>query len=106
MDAQVGRVIERLEAEGLGKDTFVVVTSDHGESLGEHGEKSHGFFVYDATLHVPLILKSAASMPVGERIAAPVRTIDVLPTVLEALAVPVPEEAQGRSLLSLVRGET
>jgi arylsulfatase A-like enzyme/Tfp pilus assembly protein PilF len=105
VDAQVGRVLETLEAKGLGKDTLVVVTSDHGESLGEHGEKSHGFFVYDATLRVPLILRSAASLPAGERIATPVRTIDVFPTVLEALDVPVPEDTQGRSLLSLVRGE-
>ncbi len=104
-DAQVGRVLERLETEGLAKDTLVVVTSDHGESLGEHGEKSHGFFVYDATLHVPLILKSAASLPAGKRVAASVRTIDIFPTALEALAVPVPEEAQGSSLLPLVRGE-
>ncbi len=105
VDAQIGRVLEALETEGLGKDTLVVVTSDHGESLGEHGEKSHGFFVYDATLRVPLILKSAASLPAGERIATPVRSIDILPTVLEALKVPVPEEAQGRSLLSLVSAE-
>jgi len=105
VDAQVGRVLETLEAKGLGKDTLVVVTSDHGESLGEHGEKSHGFFVYDATLRVPLILKSAASLPAGERIATPVRTIDIFPTVLEALDVPVPDESQGRSLLSLVKGE-
>ncbi|MGH9390804.1 MAG: sulfatase, partial [Vicinamibacteria bacterium] len=104
-DAQVGRVLETLEAEGLAKDTLVVVTSDHGESLGEHGEKSHGFFVYDATLRVPLILKSASSLPAGKRIAAPARTIDILPTVLEALAVPAPEETQGRSLLPLVKGE-
>ena len=106
VDAQVGRVLEALDASELGKDTLVVVTSDHGESLGEHGEKSHGFFVYDATLRVPLILKSAASLPAGERIATPVRTIDIFPTVLEALQVPVPVEAQGRSLLAVVRGET
>jgi len=106
VDAQVGRVLEALEANGLGKDTLVVVTSDHGESLGEHGEKSHGFFVYDATLRVPLILKSPASFPAGERIATPVRTIDVFPTVLEALEVPVPEDTQGRSLMPLLAGET
>jgi arylsulfatase A-like enzyme/Flp pilus assembly protein TadD len=104
-DAQVGEVIERLEAEGLAKNTLVVVTSDHGESLGEHGEKSHGFFVYDTTLRVPLILKSAASLPAGKKVAASVRIIDIFPTALEALAVPIPEEIQGRSLLPLVTGE-
>jgi arylsulfatase A-like enzyme/tetratricopeptide (TPR) repeat protein len=105
VDAQVGQVLETLAAKGLGKNTLVVLTSDHGESLGEHGEKSHGFFVYDATLRVPLILKSVSSLPEGERIAAPVRTVDILPTILEALAVPVPEQSQGRSLLTLVSGE-
>ena len=106
VDGEVGRVLETLAASGVEKDTLLVVTSDHGESLGEHGEKSHGFFVYDATLRVPLILKSAASLPAGKRVATPVRTIDIFPTVLEALQVPVPEGAQGRSLLTVVRGET
>ncbi len=105
VDAQVGRVLETIETSGLGENTLVVFTSDHGESLGEHGEKSHGFFVYDATLRVPLILKSAASIPEGERVATAVRTIDILPTALEALEIPVPEEVQGRSLLSLARGD-
>ncbi len=105
VDAQVGRVLETLEAKGVADDTVIVVTSDHGESLGEHGEKTHGFFVYDSTLRVPLILKSARSFPEGERIAAPVATIDILPTVLETLEVPVPDEARGRSLLPLMEGE-
>ncbi len=105
VDAQVGRVLRTLEAEGVDDNTVIVLTSDHGESLGEHGEKSHGFFVYDATLRVPLILKSSASFPAGVRIATPVATVDILPTVLETLEVEVPEEARGRSLLPLVRGE-
>ncbi|HJS75217.1 MAG TPA: sulfatase, partial [Vicinamibacteria bacterium] len=81
VDEQVGRVLEALAAKGEGDDTLVVLTSDHGESLGEHGEKSHGFFVYEATLRVPLILKSARSLPGEVRIAPPVRSIDILPTV-------------------------
>lgn len=105
VDEQVGRVLEALEASSLEANTLVVLTSDHGESLGEHGEKSHGFFVYDATLHVPLILKGSSSLPAGERVATPVRVIDIFPTVLEAVEVPVPQEVQGRSLLALVRGE-
>jgi arylsulfatase A-like enzyme/tetratricopeptide (TPR) repeat protein len=100
-DAQVGAALQALERKGLSKNTLVVLTSDHGESLGEHGERSHGFFVYDATLRVPLIMKSASSLPSGKRVAAPVRAIDVMPTILEALAIP----AGGRSLLPLVRGE-
>jgi arylsulfatase A-like enzyme/predicted Zn-dependent protease len=105
VDSQLGRVLESLETKGLSKATLVVLTSDHGESLGEHGEKSHGFFVYDATLRVPLILKSASSLPAGERIAAPARTVDIFPTVLDALEIPAPEESQGRSLMPVVSGE-
>jgi arylsulfatase A-like enzyme len=105
VDAQVGRVLETLAAKGISKSTLVIVTSDHGESLGEHGEKSHGFFVYESTLRVPLMVRGPMVFPEGERIAAPARTIDILPTVLEALAVPAPEGIQGRSLLPLVRGE-
>jgi arylsulfatase A-like enzyme/Flp pilus assembly protein TadD len=105
VDEQVGRVLEALAAKGAEDETLVVLTSDHGESLGEHGEKSHGFFVYEATLRVPLILWSASSLPRGVRIAPPVRSVDVLPTVLETLEIPVPEETQGRSLLPFVRGE-
>jgi arylsulfatase A-like enzyme/Tfp pilus assembly protein PilF len=104
VDGEVGRVLEAVASRGLDDDTLVVVTSDHGESLGEHGEKSHGFFVYDATLRVPLIVKGA-SIASGKRIATPVRSIDILPTVLEAVAVPVPEGAQGRSLVPLLAGQ-
>ncbi len=101
-DEQVGRVLDALDKRSRPDGTLVVVTSDHGESLGEHGEKSHGFFVYDATLRVPLILRETGSISPGTRIVSPARTIDIFPTVLEALSVPVPAEAQGRSLLPLV----
>ena len=102
VDAQIGTVLAALDARGLRETTLVVVTSDHGESLGEHGEKSHGFFVYDSTLHVPLILEGWSALPEGERIREPVRTIDILPTLLEALEISPPEAVQGRSLLPLI----
>ncbi|HEY7817837.1 MAG TPA: tetratricopeptide repeat protein, partial [Vicinamibacteria bacterium] len=105
VDAQVGRVLEALDAKGIEGDTLIVITSDHGESLGEHGEKSHGFFVYDATLRVPMILKSVRSLPGGVRIPSAVRTIDLLPTILEAVEISVPGEAEGRSLLPLLAGD-
>jgi choline-sulfatase len=105
VDAQIGAVLEALERKVNRDRTLVVVTSDHGESLGEHGEKSHGFFVYDSTLRVPLILASDGQLPAGKRISSPVRSIDVLPTVLEMLELPPPTGIQGRSLLPLVRGD-
>jgi arylsulfatase A-like enzyme/Flp pilus assembly protein TadD len=102
VDAQIGALLDSLAAGDLRNDTLVVVTSDHGESLGEHGEKSHGFFVYDSTLKVPLILSSPGSLPTGVRVRTTARIVDVFPTVLEALALPVPDLVQGRSLLERI----
>jgi tetratricopeptide (TPR) repeat protein len=80
-----------------------VFIGDHGESLGRHGETSHGFFVYDATIRVPFILR-APNQPSGRRVAAQVSSIDLMPTVLDALQVPAPSSVQGRSLLGLAAG--
>lgn len=105
-DAQVGRVLRFLKAQGLYPRTLIVVAGDHGEGLGEHGEKTHGFFIYDSTLHVPLIVK----LPVGRnarpaRISEDVSTVDVLPTVLDALHLEAPAQLQGQSLLPRLRGK-
>jgi tetratricopeptide (TPR) repeat protein len=66
----------------------VVVTSDHGEGLGDHGEDEHGFFVYDTTLHVPLVLRWPGRLPAGVRLSGQFRGLDLLPTVLELLGAP------------------
>src|SRR5712692_3142466 len=83
-DAQVGRLIRFLKGKGLYRNTLIVLSGDHGESLGEHGEKTHGFFIYNATLHVPVIFHlpggvSAKTMPELVSLA------DLMPTVLKAL---------------------
>ena len=84
-------------------DTLVVLTADHGESLGEHGEMTHGLFAYEATLRVPLILfQRGAIKPLV--VAAPVRHVDILPTILDAVGAPVPSPLDGRSLLPLAGG--
>ena len=84
-------------------DTLVVFTADHGESLGEHGEMTHGLFAYEGTLRVPLILFQRAGL--GARtVAAPVRHVDILPTVLDAVGAPVPASLDGRTLLPLAAG--
>lgn len=106
-DAQVGRLISYLKQQGLYGRTLIVLAGDHGEGLGEHGEKTHGFFIYNTTMHVPLIVKPAgrdATAP--KRIAEPVNLVDVLPTTLELLKLPVPAEVQGRSLLPLFQGKS
>ncbi len=98
-DASLGRLFERLDLAS----TIVVVTADHGESLGEHGEDDHGFFLYDATLKVPLLVRAPGVAPrvVGEQ----VRSIDIAPTIA-ALAGLAPQSGlDGESLVPLLRGQ-
>jgi arylsulfatase A-like enzyme/Flp pilus assembly protein TadD len=104
-DELVGRLDSALERLGLRGETLLVVTSDHGEGLGEHGESVHGFFVYESTLHVPLLVRGPG-IPPGGRLAVTARSIDLFPTVLELMAVPVPAglRLSGRSLASALRG--
>jgi choline-sulfatase len=100
-DAQVGRLISFLKANGLYRNTLIVLTGDHGESLGEHGEKTHGFFIYNATLHVPVIIRlPGASSP--KVVSEMVSLADLMPTVLDALKFDVPSQVQGVNLLPLM----
>jgi arylsulfatase A-like enzyme/Tfp pilus assembly protein PilF len=87
-DHELGRLLAWLKGRGLYAGTLIVLVSDHGESLGEHGEREHGFFIYNSTTHVPLIVKPAAGsrMRSGRR-ADPVETIAVAPTLLEMAGV-------------------
>jgi len=104
-DELVGRLDATLERLGLGKNTLLVVTSDHGESLGEHGEEVHGYFVYEATLRVPLLARGPG-VPAGTRLHETFRSVDVLPTLLDLLRVTPPAGAHlsGRSLAGPLRG--
>jgi tetratricopeptide (TPR) repeat protein len=88
----------------LADRTIVIVAGDHGEGLGEHGEETHGFFVYESSMHVPLIIRAPFSNTAGRRVAQPVRTVDILPTVLDLLQVPVPDSLAGVSLAPLLAG--
>jgi arylsulfatase A-like enzyme/Tfp pilus assembly protein PilF len=102
-DAQVGRLLDALAADGRLAETLVVVLGDHGEMLGEKGEQTHGFFVYDAAVRIPLIVAGPAvpARVVGDQ----VRIVDVMPTLLDLLGYPPAVSAQGTSLLPLARGE-
>jgi tetratricopeptide (TPR) repeat protein len=86
----------------LAENTIVVVVGDHGESLGDHGESEHGYFVYDATVRVPFIIRVPGAGLQGVRVPAQVRTIDVLPTILELVDVGPPEKVHGQSLVPLM----
>jgi arylsulfatase A-like enzyme/Flp pilus assembly protein TadD len=100
VDSAIGRFRQVLQARGLLTDTLLVLTSDHGESLGEHGEETHGYFIYQSTLRVPLILHWPHAAGHPARIENPVSLIDVAPTVLDFLGVPKPPQFQGHSLLA------
>jgi arylsulfatase A-like enzyme len=101
VDSQIGRLLQALEQRQLLDRTVVVVLGDHGEALGEHGERDHGIFVYENVLRVPLIVRAPALRPT--RIEEIVRLTDVMPTVLDVLEVPSPP-VDGVSLIGLMRG--
>ena len=96
-DAQIARVLAWLDAHALRDRTLVVVAGDHGEGLGDHGERTHGMLLYDSTLRVPLIV----SMPgVAAAKREPVSLADIAPTMLRATGVAVPPAMKGRDLLA------
>jgi len=103
-DELVGRIDAALVANGLRDDTLLVVTSDHGEGLDEHGEAVHGFFVYETTLHVPFLVRGPGIAP-GTKLGVVARSVDVLPTALDllGLAEQTPR-VSGRSLAPALRG--
>ncbi len=104
-DAYLGDLFATLRERGLYDDALIVVTSDHGESLGEHGQIGHGG-LYLEQLLVPLIVKFPKAWGIGpRRVSRPVALIDVMPTVLQACGVALPAGLDGRSLLPLVRGQ-
>ncbi|MCX6557229.1 MAG: sulfatase-like hydrolase/transferase [Candidatus Aminicenantes bacterium] len=103
MDAELGKFFAFLKAQGLWENTLIVVTADHGEMLGEHGEDGHGFFVYEGAVHVPLIIRSPWHLP-AQRVQTTVEHVDVVPTILEALGVRAGKTLQGKSLLGLAFG--
>ena len=78
---------------------MIVMMSDHGESLGAHGESMHGIFLYDETIHVPLLFKLPGALLAGKRVTTRVRLVDVAPTLLSMLSLPLPPTFQGQSLL-------
>ena len=109
-DAAIGKLIGALQQRKLYGNTAVIVVADHGESLGAHGEDRHGVFLYDETIHVPLLIK----LPEGQltaksattRVAAKVRLVDIAPTLLEIAAIPVPSQMLGQSLLRIAKSKS
>lgn len=133
VDAVAGKLLQALKARGLFDNTLITVTADHGESLGAHGEDTHGVFIYDETIQVPLLIKlprEATGAPAdrkpalkktrlsrapdqspqgtkstasGKRIDSRVELVDIMPTMLEVVKMPTPTQVQGKSLLELIQ---
>ena len=103
VDAALGPLLQPILDAQRGRDTLVVLTADHGESLGEHGEMTHGLFAYEATLRVPLILYQPHRLA-ARVVTEPVRHVDIVPTILDALGVALPAPLDGRSLLPVAGG--
>ena len=102
-DAQLGRLLRAVDDKGALARTVVLATADHGESLGEHGEGTHGLFVYDATLRVPWIV-AGPGIAAGRVPSTIARGIDVLPTLLDYSGLPIPPAVEGRSLRPALEG--
>jgi choline-sulfatase len=96
-DSALANFVEHLKKHGWYENSLIIVVGDHGEGLGEHHEQTHGIFLYDSTLHVPLIIKLPTRSD-GSVIQSQVRTIDLLPTVLDLLNISPPERLDGESL--------
>lgn len=103
-DEAVGRILETLKASGLADDTIVVITSDHGELLGEHDEIGHGPKLWAPVLDVPLVIYDPRN-PEKRRVDTRVGIVDIMPTLLEMSGHDVPEGIEGRSLVPALRGK-
>jgi arylsulfatase A-like enzyme/tetratricopeptide (TPR) repeat protein len=102
MDSAIDRLLAKITELKLDDRTLVVVTGDHGEGLGEHGESTHGMFLYRTTLHVPLLIRIPGGA--SRHVADVVRHVDVAPTILDLLGLPVAPSMQGASLLPVIAG--
>jgi len=103
VDSAIGRLLTELRARGLYDQSLIVVVADHGEAFGEHGEWSHGLFLYDETLHVPLLIKLPATDSARPRIESRVGLVDIAPTLLQEVGIAAPAAMQGQSLLELMK---
>lgn len=103
-DEIIGQLLDHLRAKELYDRATIVLLSDHGEGLGDHGEDEHGIFLYRDTIQVPLVVKMPGSRRGGTRVAAPVQHIDVSPTILDLAGLTIPSGARGRSLRPVLEG--
>ena len=104
-DHCIGQVLDKLKELGLYDSTLVIITSDHGEMLGEHGEVEHGYFIYQSAIRVPLIFKLPRSSE-SQRISRLVGIVDIVPTICNMLGITVPQDVQGQDLSPYFNGKS
>jgi arylsulfatase A-like enzyme/Flp pilus assembly protein TadD len=97
-DSALAHFIAYLKQSARYRNAIIIVVGDHGEGLGEHNEDTHGIFLYDSTTHVPLIVKLPAALNAGTVVEAQVRTVDIVPTVLDLVGAPALAKRDGESL--------
>lgn len=105
-DAAAGRLISALRGQKFYQNSLIVVTADHGESLGAHGEGTHGVFLYNETIRVPLLIRLPGAQMAGKRISTKVSLVSVAPTILEVAGAGAPPEMQGQSLLRTAKSNS
>jgi choline-sulfatase len=105
-DVAVGKLVSFLRSQSLYDDALIVIASSQGESLGAHGEETHGIFLYDETIHVPLVLKLPKNQMAGKQIRNRVRLLDIAPTALGVAGVPIPAQMQGQSLMRVAEASS
>jgi len=103
VDVQLGRLFSFLKENQVLEKTFIVLTADHGEGLGDHGERTHSYFAYNSTIHIPFILYLPGLS--GKRIDTNVCHIDIFPTICEVLGYRIPDHVQGESLIPIINGK-
>ncbi|MGK2859208.1 MAG: sulfatase-like hydrolase/transferase [Thermoanaerobaculia bacterium] len=105
-DADVGALLDTLRQNGLYEKSTIILMSDHGEGLGDHGEEQHGIFLYREAIHVPLLVKLPEGELSGTRVKTPVQLLDLMPTVADISGFDTPAGARGVSLVKIAKGES
>jgi arylsulfatase A-like enzyme len=105
-DAAIGKLIAFLRSQFLYDDAMIVVSATNGESLGAHGEDTNGIFLYDETVHVPLVIKLPKNQMAGKQVKNRARLLDIGPTVLAAAGISVPAQMQGQSLMRVAQASS
>jgi arylsulfatase A-like enzyme len=103
VDHCIGRVIQKLKDRGMYDSTLLIITSDHGEMLGEHGEIEHAYFIYESAIRVPLIIKWPEQTG-GVVVKEPVGLVDLVPTICSLLGIDAPDQVAGQDLSGMLQG--